>query len=136
MKIGFWLFMLVMALLVPAVMIAFGVVCKKNPPKKINSWYGYRTSRSMASQEAWDFAHQVCGRIWRRWGIVMLPVSVLLLLPVLGRDVSAVGIWACVLVTVQCVVLFATIFPVERALKENFDQYGHRIEKTTNGNEE
>ena len=136
MEIGFWFFMLVSLLLILAVMIGFGMVCKKNPPKNINSWYGYRTSRSMASQEAWDFAHQVCGRIWRRWGIAMLPVSVLLLLPVFGRTVAVVGIWACILVTAQCVVLIATIFPVERALKENFDQFGHRIRNNTNGNEE
>lgn len=128
--------MLVSLLLIPAVMVGFGMVCKKNPPKNINSWYGYRTSRSMASQEAWDFAHQVCGRIWRRWGIAMLPVSVLLLLPVFGRTVAVVGIWTCILVTAQCVVLIATIFPVERALKENFDQFGHRIRNNTNGNEE
>ena len=136
MEIGFWLFMLLMALLIPAIMVAFGVVCQKNPPQNINSWYGYRTRRSMASPEAWAFAHRACGRIWRRCGIVMLPISVLLMLPVLGRDVSVVGIWACVLVTVQCVLLIATIFPVERALKENFDQFGHRIGNNTNGNEE
>ena len=136
MEIGFWFFMLISLLLIPAVMVGFGMVCKKNPPKNINSWYGYRTSRSMASQEAWDFAHQVCGRIWRRWGIAMLPVSVLLLLPVFGWTVAVVGIWACILVTAQCVVLIATIFPVERALKENFDQFGHRIRNNTNGNEE
>ena len=127
MEIGFWLFMLLMALLIPAIMVAFGVVCKKNPPQNINSWYGYRTRRSMASPEAWDFAHRACGRIWRRCGVVMLPVSALLLLPVFGRDVAVVGLWACVLVTVQCVVLIATIFPVERALKRNFDLSGHRI---------
>ena len=136
MEIGFWFFMLASLLLIPAVMVGFGMVCKKNPPKSINGWYGYRTKRSMASQEAWDFAHQVCGRIWRRWGIAMLPVSVLLLLPVFGRDVAVVGIWGCVEVTAQCVVLIATIFPVERALKENFDQFGHRIRDNTNGNEE
>ena len=127
MEISLWLFMLLMVLLIPVIMAAFGVVCQKNPPQSINSWYGYRTRRSMASQEAWDFAHCVCGRIWRRCGAVMLPVSVLLLLPVFGRDAAVVCIWACALVTVQCVVLIATIFPVERALKRNFDLSGHRI---------
>ena len=122
-----WIAMALVLLLVPVMMVGIGVLFQKKPPKKINSVYGYRTKRSMASQAAWDFAHQVCGRVWRRCGVVMLPVSVLLLLPVFGRDVAVVGIWACVLVTVQCVMLLATIFPVERALRRNFDQFGHRI---------
>ena len=116
-----------MLLLIPAVMIVIGAVFLKRPPKRVNGFYGYRTARSMSSQEAWDFAHRACGRIWRRCGVVMLPVSVLLLLPVFGRDVAVVGLWACVLVTVQCVVLIATIFPVERELKRNFDLSGHKI---------
>lgn len=32
-------------------------IFKRFPPKKINSIYGYRTSRSMRSQEAWDCAN-------------------------------------------------------------------------------
>lgn len=28
------------------------------PPKKINMTYGYRTTRSMKSQSAWDFAQK------------------------------------------------------------------------------
>jgi uncharacterized membrane protein len=31
---------------------------KRFPPKKINHLYGYRTPRSMRSQEAWDCANQ------------------------------------------------------------------------------
>ncbi|MBX2965183.1 MAG: SdpI family protein [Cyclobacteriaceae bacterium] len=30
---------------------------KRFPPKKINHLYGYRTPRSMKSQEAWDLAN-------------------------------------------------------------------------------
>ncbi len=29
------------------------------PPKKINSLYGYRTGRSMSSQEAWELANKI-----------------------------------------------------------------------------
>lgn len=36
--------------------IILGMVMKRYPPKEINDFYGYRTSRSKVSQEAWDFA--------------------------------------------------------------------------------
>ena len=33
-----------------------GIFVLKYPPAKINTIYGYRTKRSMQSQESWDFA--------------------------------------------------------------------------------
>ena len=35
-----------------------GLIQAKYPPKKINHFYGYRTSTSMRSQEIWDFSQQ------------------------------------------------------------------------------
>lgn len=125
---GFWLYCTVMCLLVPALMLYFGWRFLNKPPKNINSIYGYRTSRSMKNQQTWDFAHQVCGKLWFRVGAVMLPLSLLAMLPALGRDVEAVGTWCIPVVGVQLVVMVATIFPVEKALKRKFDKYGRRID--------
>lgn len=125
---GFWLYCTVMCLLVPALMLYFGWRFLNKPPKNINSIYGYRTSRSMKNQQTWDFAHQVCGKLWFRVGAVMLPLSLLAMLPALGRDVEAVGTWCIPVVGVQLVVMIATIFPVEKALKRKFDKYGRRID--------
>ena len=125
---SFWLYCTAMCLLVPALMLYFGWRFLKKPPKKINSIYGYRTSRSMKNQQTWDFAHQVCGKLWFRAGAVMLPLSLLAMLPALGRNVEAVGIWCIPVVGVQLVVMIATIFPVEKALKRKFDKYGRRID--------
>lgn len=125
---GFWLYCTVMCLLVPALMLYFGWRFLNKPPKNINSIYGYRTSRSMKNQQTWDFAHRVCGKLWFRVGAVMLPLSLLAMLPALGRDVEAVGTWCIPVVGVQLVVMIATIFPVEKALKRKFDKYGRRID--------
>lgn len=38
--------------------IIFGNYWKNNPPKNINSYYGFRTKSSMKSQERWDFAQK------------------------------------------------------------------------------
>jgi len=39
-------------------MLVLAFLFKRFPPKKINHWYGYRTPRSMRSQQAWDYANQ------------------------------------------------------------------------------
>lgn len=39
-----------------------GFIFFKFPPKKINSFYGYRTPRSMKSQERWDFAQDYAAK--------------------------------------------------------------------------
>ena len=117
------------SVLIPALMLLFGWLFLRRPPRRINSIYGYRTARSMRNQETWDFAHQVCGKIWFRAGAIMLPLSLLAMLPALDRDVEAVGIWCIPVVGVQLAVLVGSIFPVERALKRNLDQFGGRKEQ-------
>lgn len=121
---GFWIFMLVIALLLPGVMVLFGQVFLRRPPQQINGVYGYRTRRSMASQATWDFAHRTCGRLWFAWGLVLLPVSAALMLPVLGRAEDVVGLWGTVLVVLQLVFLFLTLGLTEGALKRHFDEAG------------
>ena len=92
---GFWLFCTASSLLIPLVMLFFGRRFLTKPPKSINSLYGYRTARSMKNQQTWDFAHRVCGKLWPRAGAVMLPLSLLAMLPALGhrgdRDVVYSG---------------------------------------------
>ena len=48
---GFWIFMLLTDLLIPLLMIGLGRLFMKRPPKRINGIYGYRTKRSMKTQE-------------------------------------------------------------------------------------
>ena len=123
---GFWVFCLAMDLLIPAMMLLLGRRFLTKQPRTINGTYGYRTRRSMKSQAAWDFAHRTCGRLWSRLGLVMLPLSTLVMLPVLGADTGTVGLWCGAVALVQTAVLLGSIFPVERALKKEFDQFGKK----------
>lgn len=125
MKLLFWVFLLVMTVLIPAAMVFFGNQFMYRPGT-VNSGYGYRTKRSMASKEAWDFAHRTCGRLWKRIGKWMLVLSVLAILCALPFSVEGMGLWCLGIMVLQIIVMLSTLFPVERALKENFDQFGHR----------
>ena len=122
----YWLFCTGMTLLVPLVMLYFGRRFQKRPPKSINSLYGYRTTRSMKNQQTWDFAHRVCGKLWFRLGLILLPVTLVPMLFLWGRSVDEIGMGCTLAVVVQLLVLFGSIFPVERALKRNFDQFGRK----------
>lgn len=128
MKIFFWLFMLVMLLILPGTMLFFGNEFLRRPGA-INSGYGYRTKRSMASQEAWDFAHRTCGRLWMRLGKWLMAATVAAMLPPLGfLTIEKISMWSIGIMAVQLIVMIGTLFPVERALKKNFDQYGRPIQ--------
>lgn len=126
MNVGFWIFMLVTDLLIPVVMIGFGRVFMNHPPKEINGIYGYRTSMSMKNKETWEFAHKYNGKIWYTCGLVMLPVTIVAMLLVLGSDEGMVGMVGGILCVVQTLLLIASIYPTERALREHFDAQGKR----------
>lgn len=49
---------LIIHLIISPPLLVIGYLFMRFPPKKINSFYGYRTPRSMRSQEAWDFANK------------------------------------------------------------------------------
>lgn len=51
----------------------------KNAPKEINAAFGYRTSMSMKNRDTWVFAHNYCGKIWFFGGLILLPVSTIVM---------------------------------------------------------
>ena len=73
-----WLYELFICLLIPMAMLINGILHLRRPPKSINWHYGYRTKRSMKSQEAWEFVQQYCGRL-----------DIVLLLTAYGKSVGA-----------------------------------------------
>ena len=123
---GFWIFMLIMDLLTPLLMLGFGSLLLKQPPKEINFIYGYRTTMSMKNKDTWQFAHAYFGRLWLRIGLILLPASIIPLLFVMGGDDNTVSIVGGVECAIQVVVLLGSIVPVEKALKRTFDRDGKR----------
>ena len=124
---GFWIFMLLMDLLIPFTMIGFGKYFIDKAPKRINSAFGYRTSRSMKNKDTWEFAHRYCGKIWFRCGMIMLPISVIIMIMIIGKDVNYVGTAGGIICDIQIVPLIGSVFFTEKALKKNFDENGNRM---------
>ena len=95
-------------------------------PKHPNEVYGYRTTRSMKNDETWAFAQEYGGRLWWRFGWWLLMLSSLVVVTLLTLSVKRHEIYVGAWIAVQAVLTLATIIPVERALKNTFDEYGHR----------
>ena len=122
----FWWFMFVFDLLIPALMIIFGKMMWKHPPKTINGIIGYRTTRSMKNRDTWKYAHDYCGRLWWRIGWGLLLPSVIIHFPFYNRSEDTIGTVGGILCAIQCVCLIIPIFFTEQALKRNFTNEGVR----------
>ena len=123
---GFWIFMLAMDMLIPVVMVAFGLVFMHRPPENINRTYGYRTRMSMRSEETWVFAHRYCGRLWVIFGIAVFAVTVVVFAFIFNEPVETAGMVGFIVCMAQIIPLVAAIVPTEIALRRNFDGEGRR----------
>lgn len=123
---GFWFFMLAMILLIPAIMLLFGRYFIKKAPKNINYLFGYRTNLSMKNEETWKFSHKYIGNIWYKWGLILLPISVLVMVFVIGKNEDTIGSLGAIITVVQLIPILASIVLTEKALKDNFDKEGKR----------
>lgn len=111
MEIFFW----VTSLLIPIITILIGLFFTYHPPKEINSLYGYRTARSMASQEAWDAAHSISGRVYLRLGLAItaIVITINLLVPISSDTIMFIDLG------IGLIGVISPIFYVEKKLKEN-----------------
>lgn len=123
---GFWIFMLAMGLLFPAIMILFGAVFTKAAPKRINYIFGYRTELSMKNRDTWEFAHKYIGKLWFRFGLLLIPITVVPMLFVIGNSENVVATVGLIVSFVNTVTLIVPIFFTEKALNRTFDKDGKR----------
>lgn len=123
--------MLVMNLLTPLVMIIYGRIFEKKPPKIARSKFafGYRTVMSMKNEETWEYAHRFFGKLWFRFGIAVGLISIIVLFFFIGKDKDTVGFAGMIICYVQLVAMLLPVIPTELALRRRFDKYGNRKDK-------
>lgn len=67
--------------LIPAstgvIFVLVGCIMLVFPAKKINSFYGYRTSSSMKSQDRWDFAQHYSSKALIKLGVILALLAML-----------------------------------------------------------
>lgn len=111
-------------IILPLLFILFGLFLFKFQPKTINWMYGYRTFRSMKSQEAWDFANRYSAKLLLYTGFKVLVISVIFI-GFYNGDVEAIEDLQDIIIPLQLVTLIGgTIIPTEVQLRRRFDKDG------------
>nr|WP_262896437.1 SdpI family protein [Adhaeribacter terrigena] len=91
------------------------------PPKKINWYYGYRTSTSMRNHEVWKAGNRYASQLLWQLGLVMFLFGVFTFpLP----PSAFTGILAGILL--MLLLVGGMYFLTERYLKKHFDEQGRR----------
>ncbi|WP_123054216.1 SdpI family protein [Clostridium sp. JN-1] len=116
------MYVMVYSLVFGFVTLAFGLIPKIVRPKKINSWYGYRTVLSTQNQDTWDEGNRYSTNQYIIAGIILI---------IIGRISYAVigskGFWVPLIAFIP--VLMCTVFTTEKHLKKIFNDDGVRINK-------
>jgi len=114
--------MYAMLFLVPVLMFIIGRRVRKNPPKEINNLVGYRTRRSMASQEAWDYANERLGELMIKSSLLTLIVGFagVVVMEFKHPDPEQVifTILICIFMAIQVVIIILPMKTIEKELKD------------------
>jgi uncharacterized membrane protein len=102
-------------LILSLVFVLAGLVMAKYPPKKINPIYGYRTLRSMQSQEAWKYAQRISSRRMILSGLAGLLVFIAAWMLEFSEGVHGTLMLATLIISLAYV-----FYTVERNLKKKF----------------
>jgi len=114
------------SLIIPLVMLLTGLIFMKWAPRSVNTLFGYRTRRSMQNDDTWVFANRLMAHIWIHWSLSILAPTIIVMYIVLYFFPDYLGQFSIGLTLVQLVLMIASIYPIEKALKENFDEKGRR----------
>lgn len=84
------------------------------PPKKINSFYGYKTPLSMKNQENWDFAQRFASKEMMKLGLVLAAFCGLAFVTDFSNSTNLIlGLFLAV------IVIFIFFLRVEKAIRKN-----------------
>ena len=81
----------------------------------------------MINKETWEYAHACFGKVWYMCGGVFFLISMVAMICCYILNKEMIEIISIILIVVNCIAIFASIFAVERKLKRNFDKEGKRI---------
>ena len=117
-------------LILPAIMEISGLLMMLHPPKTRNVLFGYRTRRSLLSQETWDFANYYGGTLYVYLGFYITAATLLtdLVLKIIKADADEAAAAVIVLILLQALCFVFPLFFVEAKLKSHFDSEGRRID--------
>lgn len=122
----FWAIILAFDLIIPFVMTIGGLLMWKKTPKNISSVIGYRTSSSKKNLDTWNTANRYSGKLFFRWGIVLLLLSFLAHLLLIHSSDNVISLSSVIIAFVQIIPFILIIISTENLMKKTFDDNGNR----------
>ncbi|GAA0872666.1 SdpC immunity protein SpdL [Gangjinia marincola] len=104
----------------PTLLILLGYIYRYFPPKKINYLYGYRTRRSMANQQIWNYANKVGAKMIILWGWLLALGSFVVYLLFPNNAMLLQGILLLIL-------MIGLFIRSERKIDQHFDKNGNLL---------
>lgn len=122
---GFWAFMFIVILLIPAALLLTWYLCPKL--KTIHNASGYRTSRSMKNQDTWDFSQKYCSKmsLYMFFPALLLAIGIMPIF--VEKPINTIGWIGLVITIIQMMSFIVIMVFTENALKKNFDENGNRL---------
>jgi hypothetical protein len=113
-------FLFFTVMFVPVFMLLIGLLFKKFPTREINWVMGYRSKRSMASKEAWDFAQKHFAALWIKSSALLCVVTLVAWFLFKGENPESTEKYVEVMTYGQVAYMLVTTFLTEVALKKKF----------------
>jgi uncharacterized membrane protein len=107
---------LFISFLVGFIFLITAIITLKFPPKKINDFYGYRTTASMKNQEVWDFAQWYSGIRMIEAGLFLMLISFVKVFLKLNEGFLQIVVGITFIIAAVIYLFFST----EKAIKKNF----------------
>ena len=100
----------------PIILFISGLISMIISNKKINNFIGYRTHLSMKNEETWKFANETSGILFMRFSVISFFASIMFFAIKTNNNICMdIG-----LIFMNLVIIFITIFIVEKDLKNKF----------------
>lgn len=117
-----WILFFISIIIVDLAIIVSGYLMEHHVPKDRFGSMGYRTKRSRDSEEAWQYANKLAGRIYFIYGIIISAISIISMIMIKPKSDSVIfGAGMGILIGI-CVIIIFPVFFIEKKLKEKFDK--------------
>lgn len=114
-----WILCLFLLMIAPYLTLEAGILRKKKCAA-LGAGRGYRTELSMASQEAWDYAQQICSKRYMIAGILMAVAALLFIRVVPTDTLASLYVFTAVIALFEVVTVILLIASVETSLRKRF----------------
>ncbi|NLZ95640.1 MAG: SdpI family protein [Bacteroidales bacterium] len=102
--------------LIALIFIITGFILHKFPPKTINTFYGYRTKRSMRNQNSWNFAQLYSSKLMMQLGLLYALIGLIGFIYKPSETIIAITAIALLIIIAAIIIV-----KVEKKLKNKFN---------------